>query len=173
MAPPTAPSAPAAGTPPPPPPPADATRPDDGPRSAEELFASLERLGAFRIIHQAGPSTFEAIAPIVASTVVGPFLNLIGDDYHWHLRLSGLGHAQTFDGTHARSGRRVLYLALADRAPAEGGHVFTRLYVHRAKDADFDPAVLAGFMTLHATLAAGRALMAPPSSSNSKMESES
>lgn len=138
------------------------------PRSAEDLFGRLEGLGPFRIIHQAGPSTFEAIAPIVPSSVVGPFLNLISDAYHWHLQLSGVGHAQTFDQTHARSGRRVLFVALADRAPEDGGQVFTRLYVHRAKGAEFEPHVLDGFLRLHRALAGGRALASSPSPSRTE-----
>ena len=126
--------------------------------TASALFAALVGLGPFRIIHQSGASTFEAIAPIAEADVMGPFLNIICDAYHWHLRLDGCGHAQTFDQTHARSGRRVLFIALADEAPDQGGEVFARLYVHRAKGAEFDASVLAGFMALHADLAEGRAL---------------
>ncbi len=146
--------------------PPGAATPLEAEPTLEALFDRLIGLGPFRIIHQVGPSTFEAIARIVPMTVVGPFLNVICDDYHWHLKLDGIGHAQSFDQTHARSGRRVLFLALADRAPGEGGEVFTRLYVHRAKGAEFDPDVLEGFLALHGRLKGGVTLAAPEPTSD-------
>lgn len=123
--------------------------------NALDLFEVLRDLGPFRVIHQSGASTFEAIVPIAPAEIVGPYLNVICDAYHWHLRLSGLGHVQTFDTVHGRSGRRVCFLTLADAAPDDGGEVFARLYMHRPKGADFDPQLLAGFLSLHARLGHG------------------
>jgi len=133
-------------------PPAPST---EGALTLSALFDRLAALGPFRIIHQAGPSTFEAIARVAPATLAGPFLNVICDEYHWHLKRDDVGHVQSFDQTHARSGRRVLFLALADRAPGAGGEVFTRLYVHRARGAEFDPDVLEGFLALHGRLKGG------------------
>jgi len=155
--------------------PADAARADDpsaagsaAPRSsgltAERFFQRLSGLGPFRIIHQSGPSTFEAIAPIARAQVAGPFLNIICDEYHWHLKLVDLRWVESFDQIHARSGRRVLGFSLADGTPRSGGASFTRLYVHRAKDAEFDARVLAAFRELHAVFEWGAELVPTPAS---------
>ncbi len=123
--------------------------------SARQLFGWLQSLGRLRIISQSGPSTFEALCEVGPHGFAGGYMNAITDAYHWHLKLDGLGHVRTQDKIHGRSGRRVLFLELRERAEAPP---FLMIYLHREKGADFDPELEKRFLEGHAHLAQGRQL---------------
>jgi hypothetical protein len=118
----------------------------------QEFFDELHALGTLRIISIAGPSVFEAICPLERYGIADGHLNAFTDGYHWHLSLARFRHARTRDETHARSGRRVMFFELRERAD---GDPFLRIYVHRAKGAEFEPERDARFRTIHDRLGAG------------------
>ncbi|HKK52494.1 MAG TPA: hypothetical protein VKA74_12945 [Myxococcota bacterium] len=123
--------------------------------TATRLFDLLNDLGRLRVISVCGPSVFEAICQAGPYEIVGGSLNMITDAYHWHFALKRLGHLRSFDTTHARSGRRVLFFELRER---EDDAPFLRIYAYRGTNEDFDPAVLERFAEAHRELAAGVAL---------------
>jgi hypothetical protein len=120
------------------------------------FFALLRELGRLRVIHQSGPSTFEALCEMGPHGFAGGFMNAITDAYHWHLRVDGFGHLRSQDTTHRRSGRRVLFFELRERADAAP---FAMIYLHREKGAEFEPEREKRFLAAHAQLADGRALV--------------
>lgn len=128
------------------------------PWTAPRFFELLQALGRVRVISICGPSVFEAICRVAPFEVRDGFLNLITDAYHWHLALDRIGHLRSRDTEHARSGRRVLFFELAERADAPP---FLRIYVFRAAGEAFDPEVLTRFEDVHRELADGVALAAP------------
>lgn len=125
------------------------------PWTAERVLASLADLGPLRIITVTGPNVFETICELEGYGVANGYFNAITPGYHWHLRLDGLRHVQTKDETHARSGRRVLFLELRENARAEP---FLRIYLHRGKGEGFGADREAAFGRLHAAFAGGAAL---------------
>ena len=116
------------------------------------FFDALGRLGRLRVIHQAGPSTFEALCEFGPYEFGAGHLNAITDAYHWHLRLTGLRHVRSHDRVHARSGRRVLFFELRE---SELVAPFCSIYLHREKGAEFEPDRVAQFAAMHAELAEG------------------
>jgi hypothetical protein len=112
-------------------------------------------LGPVRIISPSGPSLFEAICELGPFAAAEGWLNSITDRYHWHLELSRLGHVTSRDGVHERSGRRVLFFELRERA---GDEPFLWIYLHRGKGEEFDPEREGAFASLHELFAAGAAL---------------
>jgi hypothetical protein len=127
---------------------------DREPFTAQRFFAALPALSPLRVISQCGPSTFEAIGDFGAHEIAGGFLNAITPSYHWHVRLGGVRRIQSHDELHARSGRRVLFFTLS----ADDASPFLRIYLHRERGAEFEPAREKAFLALHARLGAGVAL---------------
>lgn len=123
--------------------------------TAPRFFDLLNDLGRLRVISVCGPSVFEAICQAGPYEIVGDFLNMITDAYHWHFALKRLGHLRSFDTTHARSGRRVLYFELREQPEDDP---FLRIYAYRPPRADFEPAVLERFAEAHRELAEGVAV---------------
>lgn len=123
--------------------------------TAPRFFDLLRGLGRLRVISVCGPSVFEAICEAAPYEIVGGMLNMVTDAYHWHFAVKRLGHLRSFDTTHARSGRRVLYFELREH---EGEDAFLRIYAYRPKETDFEPAVLDRFAEAHRELAQGVAL---------------
>lgn len=119
------------------------------------FFDLLNELGRLRVISACGPSVFEAICEAGPYEISGGFLNMVTDAYHWHFALERLGHLRSFDTTHARSGRRVLFFELREQ-PADPP--FLRIYAYRPKQVDFEPAVLERFAKAHQELAGGVAV---------------
>ena len=119
------------------------------------FFTLLASLGPLRVIHQSGASTFEALCRFGAHGFAHGYMNAITDAYHWHLKLDAFGHVRSRDRTHARSGRRVLFLELSEQ---EGTKPFCSIYLHREKGAEFDAELEKRFLEAHAELADGRAL---------------
>jgi len=105
-----------------------------------------------RVISVCGPSVFEAICRVAPFDKQSGFLNMITDAYHWHFAASRLGHLQSFDEVHARSGRRVLFFTLREAPELDP---FLRIYVYRAPGDEFAAEVLRDFATAHSELAAG------------------
>lgn len=133
---------------------AHATR-GDADWTATRLFDLLPKLGRLRVISVCGPSVFEAICEAGAYEIQGGSINMITPAFHWHFAHARLGHLRSHDTTHARSGRRVLFFELRE---AEGDAPFLRIYVHRPKGAEFEPAALAAFLAAHEALAEGVAV---------------
>jgi hypothetical protein len=107
------------------------------------------------VIHRAGASTFEALCTMGPHGFAEGHMNAITDAYHWHVKLSGFGHLRSYDQTHARSGRRVLFFALCERA---GAAPFSFIYLHREKGEEFAPDREQLFLAAHAEFAEGRDL---------------
>jgi hypothetical protein len=123
--------------------------------SHRRFFALLRDLGRLRVIHRSGASTFEALCQMGPHGFAEGFMNAITDAYHWHVKLDGFGFVRSHDTTHARSGRRVLFFALAE---ARGAQPFSFIYLHREKGVEFDPEPERRFLDAHAELGAGRDL---------------
>jgi hypothetical protein len=116
------------------------------------FFDLLTGLGRLRVISISGPSVFEALCDLPAYQIAGGHLNAITPAYHWHLGLAAFRYLRSRDEVHARSGRRVLFFELRER---EGEAPFLRIYVHREKDREFEPAREKRFLEAHADLAEG------------------
>jgi hypothetical protein len=123
--------------------------------TARRFFALLAQLGPLRIISISGPSTFEAIGELGSFGFARGFMNALCDTYHWHLDVARFGHLRSRDDVHARSGRRVLFFELRERAEQPP---FLMIYLHRGKDEEFAPERERRFAQAHAQLADGRAL---------------
>ncbi|MEZ7978277.1 MAG: hypothetical protein QMC74_01095 [Myxococcota bacterium] len=120
--------------------------------SAERLFDLLPRLGQLRVISVCGPSVFEAICEATAYELLGGSINMITPAFHWHFAADRLGHLQSHDTIHRRSGRRVLFFELrehADQSP------FLRIYVYRAVKTDFATSAISNFIEAHSELSNG------------------
>jgi putative heme iron utilization protein len=128
--------------------------------SARSFFEQLRGLGPLRIISVSGPSTFEAIGSLGAFGIADGYLNAMTEQYHWHLDVRRFRHLTSHDAVHERSGRRVLFFELREEAAAEP---FLRIYLHRAKESEFEPERQARFAALHGSLSAGVELNATPS----------
>jgi len=125
-----------------------------------EFFALVRALGRLRVIHQSGPSTFEALCELGPHGFADGWMNAICAEYHWHLKLDGFGHVRSVDRTHARSGRRVLFFELRERA---GAKPFAFIYLHREKGEAFEPEREKAFLEAHEQLAEGVTLREPGS----------
>jgi hypothetical protein len=125
--------------------------------TAQRFFGALPALSPLRVISQCGPSTFEAICEFGPHALASGFLNAIQPTYHWHVRVAGLHRIQSHDETHARSSRRVLYFSLFD---GPGAAPFLRIYLHRERGMEFEPAREKAFLALHGELARGASLAA-------------
>jgi hypothetical protein len=123
--------------------------------SARRFFALLGTFGRLRVISQSGPSTFEALCRVGPFEIAHGFVNAITPEYHWHLAVKRFRHLRSHDEVHARSGRRVLFFALAEAA---GEAPFLRIYLHREKGEEFEPAREARFREAHGALREGVAL---------------
>jgi hypothetical protein len=136
-----------------------AETPDAAPAAwtARRVLVHLRRLNPLRVISWNGPSVFETICDLAAFGVADGHMNAITPQYHWHLRLDGLGHLRSRDEIHERSGRRVLYVEMRESAQADP---FLLVYLHRGKGEDFGAERERLFAELHAAFAAGRALPA-------------
>lgn len=134
-----------------------ATAPANASWNARRLFTELGALSPLRVISQSGPSVWESICALRSFGIADGWLNAITPEYHWHLRLDGLGHVRSRDAIHERSGRRVLFVELREEAGAEP---FLLLYLHREKGEELDPAREERFLRLHEHFADGAALAA-------------
>jgi hypothetical protein len=119
------------------------------------FFALLRELGRLRVIHRSGPSTFESLCTMGPHGFADGHMNAITDTYHWHVKLDAFGYLRTHDTTHARSGRRVLFVELRER---ESGAPFAFIYVHREKGEEFELDREQRFLAAHAELGDGRAV---------------
>ncbi len=120
--------------------------------TAMRFFELLPKLGRLRVINVCGPSVFEAICEAAPFDLQGGSINLITPDYHWHFAHARFGFLQSHDTVHQRSGRRVLFFTLHEN---QGDAPFLRIYVYRAPNEEFDPAVVDVFQAVHAELGAG------------------
>jgi hypothetical protein len=120
--------------------------------TAHEFFAALTTLNPLRVISVSGPSVFETICRFERWTVGDGHMNAITDAYHWHIDLARFRWLRTQDAVHARSGRRVLFFALAEDATAPP---FLLVYLYRGPREDFEAERESAFAALHRTLGAG------------------
>lgn len=135
-----------------------------GARAAEEasewtvrrVFEALVDLSPLRVISSTGPSVFEAIIHFEGFGIAMGYVNAMTPEYHWHVELARCRFVRSRDAVHERSGRRVLFLELAE---GKGAAPFVLLYLHRGKGEDFAPERLETFAQLHAELEAGRELL--------------
>lgn len=125
------------------------------PWTAARFFDLLPKLGRLRVISICGPSVFESLCEAGPHSIEHGSLDMITNDFHWHVALARFRHLKSHDSLHARSGRNVLFFELREQADATP---FLRIYVYRAPGAEFDPAVAATFAAAHADLARGVAL---------------
>jgi hypothetical protein len=116
------------------------------------FFELLAALGPLRVISISGPSVFEALCRFGRHGFAEGHMNAITPEYHWHVDLARFRFARSRDDVHARSGRRVLFLELAE---APDARPFLSVYMHRAKDAEFEHVCEKAFLDAHAELAAG------------------
>lgn len=116
-------------------------------------------LSPLRVIAITGPSVAETIVDLPAYGIADGYVNAITPTFHWHLALDRLGHVTSREEVHARSGRRVLFLELRERAEAEP---FLSVYLHRGKGEEFSEERARRFAALHAALSLGRDLEAAP-----------
>ena len=123
--------------------------------SHRRFFDALRSLGRLRVISRSGPSTFEALCSFEAYGFGHGHMNAITGAYHWHLSLRGFGHLRSGDEIHERSGRRVLFFELRERA---GSAPFLFIYLHREKGEEFEAGREQRFAALHAELSQGLAL---------------
>jgi hypothetical protein len=126
--------------------------------SAAALFEAVRELNPLRIISMSGPSVFEAICDLGPFSITDTWLNAITESYHWHLQVDRIGHVQSRDQIHERSGRRVLFLELREQASAEP---FLFIYLHRKKGEEFGDDRERRFADLHSLLSAGVSLRKP------------
>jgi hypothetical protein len=129
-----------------------ASSPEGARWTARRFFELLGELGRLRVISQSGPSTFEALCQVGPVEIAHGFVNAITPDYHWHLAVKRFRHVRSHDEVHARSGRRVLFFSLREEP---GGEPFLRIYLHREKGAEFEPAREARFRAAHGALGDG------------------
>lgn len=129
-------------------------------RTHRDFFALVRALGRLRVIHQSGPSTFEALCELGPHGFADGWMNAICPDYHWHLKLDGFGHVRSRDQAHARSGRRVLFFELRESAASKP---FAFIYLHREKGEQLEPEREQAFLRAHEQLAEGAALREPRS----------
>lgn len=127
----------------------------DAPWSHRRFFDALPSLGRLRVISRSGPSTFEALCSFGAYGFGHGHMNAITGAYHWHVSLEGFGHLRSRDEVHERSGRRVLFFELRERA---GSAPFLFIYLHRERGEEFEPEREQRFGVLHAELSHGIAL---------------
>lgn len=135
---------------------ADSVEPAAAAWTARRVLEHLRRLNPLRVISWTGPSVFETICDLAAFGVADGHMNAITPQYHWHLRLDGLGHLRSRDEIHERSGRRVLFVEMRETAQADP---FLLVYLHRGKGEDFGAERERLFAELHATFAGGRGLL--------------
>jgi hypothetical protein len=124
--------------------------------TASRFFTLLARLGRLRVISICGPSVFESLCRAGSFSIEDGSLNMISDEFHWHVDLARFRHLRSHDTVHGRSGRNVLFFELRERAESVP---FLRIYVYRAQGVEFDAQVAAAFAGAHAELAAGAALV--------------
>ena len=79
-------------------------------------------------------------------------MNMVTDEFHWHVALSRFRHLQSHDTVHRRSGRNVLFFELRESAAAAP---FLRVYAYRAPGSEFAPAVVEAFGAAHTELRDG------------------
>ena len=135
--------------------PAAASAAGSVPWSHRRFFDALGALGRLRVVSRSGPSTFEALCRFGPYGFGHGHMNALTDAYHWHLALDGFGHVRSCDTVHERSGRRVLFFELRERAEAAP---FLFIYLHREKGEEFDAQRERQFAAIHAELSGGRAL---------------
>jgi hypothetical protein len=116
------------------------------------FFTELGPLSPLRVVSQCGASTFEAICRFGAFDFAHGHMNAITPAYHWHIALARFRHVTSADRTHARSGRRVLFLELREQADAPP---FLSIYLYRDRGAEFGAERERRFAALHAELAQG------------------
>jgi hypothetical protein len=135
-----------------------ASSPGSPPFSAAALFEAASELNPLRIISMSGPSVFEAICNLGPFAITDTWLNAITESYHWHLQVDRIGHVQSRDQVHERSGRRVLFIELREQPGAEP---FLLIYLHRKKGEEFGEERERRFAALHALLASGISMGKP------------
>lgn len=128
---------------------------DPGAWTHRRFFELLAALGPLRVISISGASVFESLCRFERHGFADGHMNAIAPEYHWHVDLDRFRFARSRDEVHARSGRRVLFLELCESPDARP---FLTIYLHRAKDAEFDPAFEKAFLAAHAELGTGREL---------------
>jgi hypothetical protein len=92
-------------------------------------------------------------------TLAQGFVNVISEDYHWHLLIEGFGHLRSRDEIHQRSGRRVVFFELRR---VEEGEPFLLIYLYRGPGQEFGEEPLRLFTEMHRDLAAGAHLEREP-----------
>lgn len=127
-------------------------RPMPGSWTARRFFQALQELGPLRVISVAGPSQFEAFCEVVPGSVSGGTLKMVSPEYHWHVRLDGLGHLRSRDEEHERHGRRLRYFELREREEAEP---FLYVHLYREPGEELSPRRAARFAEMHAELGSG------------------
>jgi hypothetical protein len=132
--------------------------------TAERFFELLAALSPHRVISVCGPSTFEAILEFDRHGFAAGHMNAITPAYHWHFRLDGIGDVRSVDTIHQRSGRRVLFFELRERASDE--RPYLHIYLHRERETDFEPTRERRFATAHAELSNGISLEPTRSATN-------
>ena len=123
--------------------------------NAPRFLDLLQHLGRLRVISISGPSVFEALCHAGPYEERGGSLNMITEEFHWHLDRKRFRWLQSHDDTHARSKRRVLYFELSEQPELPP---FLRIYVYRPAHSEFDPTVEAAFLAAHGELEKGRSL---------------
>jgi hypothetical protein len=136
-----------------------APSPAGEPWTARRFFGLLGSLGRLRVISQSGPSTFEALCEVGPFEIAHGFVNAVTPVYHWHLALKRFRHLRSHDEVHARSGRRVLFFSLREKPDTEP---FLRIYLHREKGEEFEPAREARFRAAHGALREGAPIELEP-----------
>jgi hypothetical protein len=117
-----------------------------------EFFDTLTTLSPLRVISATGPSVLETICRFERWSVVDGHMNAITETYHWHIDLARFRWVRSRNEVHARSGRQVLFFALAEDAAATP---FQLVYLYRGPREDFDGVRVSTFIALHQRLGAG------------------
>jgi len=121
--------------------------------TVRRFFSLMADLSPHRVISVCGPSTFEALIDFGPHGYASGHMNAITPAYHWHLRTAGFGAVRSVDEVHARSGRRVLFFELRERP--DDAKPFLLVYLHREREADFEPEREKRFLEAHAELQGG------------------
>lgn len=120
--------------------------------TAARFFDLLQQLGRLRVISICGPSVFESLCQAGSYEIIDGSLNMVTGEFHWHVALERFRHLKSHEGLHARSGRKVLFFELRERADQTP---FLRIYVYRAPGVEFEPRIEATFRSAHAELELG------------------
>lgn len=119
-----------------------------------DLIEALPPLGPFRLISHSGPAVVESIVALVPMSLADGTWTSQSSAHQWHVDASRPCFARTHDTMHARSGRRVLFVTLHERADCPR---FARLHLPRETHQPFESAREREFARLHADVARPRA----------------